>query len=85
MPPSMGASPEGYPNLPDGYQDIKAGAADAAGSVVEATPAGRTWTMATAAPAAQPPTHDFVQNDQLGTSTVPVKLTWSATDDETAA
>ncbi len=59
-------------------------ATDTAGNV-DATPAGRTWTIDTTAPAVQPPAHGFVGNSRLGTSTVPVKLTWSATDNSGVA
>jgi hypothetical protein len=77
----MCAPPKSYSNLPDGYHAFKVRATDTAGNT-DPTPASRTWTVDTAALVAQPPTHDFVQNGQLGTSTVPVKLTWSGTDDD---
>ena len=77
-------SPKSYSNLPDGSHAFKVRATDTAGNT-DATPAGLTWTIDTTAPAVQPPAHGFVGNSTLGTSTVPVKLTWSATDDSGVA
>jgi hypothetical protein len=78
------ASPKSYSNLPDGSHLFEVRATDVAGNV-DATPADRTWTIDMTAPAVQPPAHDFVDNSSLGTSTIPVKLTWSATDDSGVA
>ena len=76
-------SPKDYANLSAGAHTFEVRATDVAGNT-DPTPAKRTWTVDTAAPVVQPPTHNFV-NDNLGTSTVPVKLTWSATDDNAVA
>jgi methionine-rich copper-binding protein CopC len=73
-------TPKAYDGLSNGSHTFEVRAIDVTGNS-DATPASRTWMVDTAAPVVQPPTHDFVENDNLGASTVPVKLTWSATDD----
>ena len=78
------ASPKNYTGLSDGSHTFQVRATDAAGNI-DTTPAERSWTVDTTAPAVQPPAHSFMENSTLGTSTVPVKLTWSATDDSGVA
>ena len=73
-------SPKDYADLSAGFHTFEVRATDAAGNT-DPTPAKRTWTVDTTGPVVQPPTHNFVENDNLGPSTVPVKLAWSATDD----
>jgi hypothetical protein len=77
-------TPKTYDGLSNGSHTLEVRATDAAGNT-DATPASRTWMVDTTAPVVQPPTHNFVENDILGASTVPVKLTWSATDDSGVA
>jgi hypothetical protein len=76
-------SPKSYSNLSNGSHTLEVRATDGAGNT-DATPASRTWTVDatvdTTAPAVQPPARSFVQNSRLDTSTIPVQLTWSATD-----
>jgi hypothetical protein len=76
-------SPKSYSNLSNGSHTFEVRATDRAGNT-DATPASRTWTVDatvdTTAPAVQPPARSFVQNSRLDTSTIPVQLTWSATD-----
>jgi hypothetical protein len=56
-------------------------ATDAAGNTSEFSLNKAASTSSdTTAPTAQPPTESFATNSTLGTSTIPVKLTWSATD-----
>ena len=74
------ASPKDYTDLGDGAHTFQVRATDVAGNT-DPMPAERTWTVDTTAPVVRPPTHNFVENDNLGPSTVPVKLAWSATDD----
>jgi Bacterial Ig-like domain/FG-GAP-like repeat len=62
---------------------IKGGSTGAQDLAGNALAQDYTWTFTTAAPAAPTaiaPTHTFTTLSTLGTSTVPVKLTWSATD-----
>jgi Calcineurin-like phosphoesterase len=72
-------SPQEYPDLADGPHTFEVRAIDAAGNV-DPTPASRAWVVDTAAPVAQPPAQSLTTNSTLGTSTVPIKLAWSATD-----
>ena len=73
-----------YSNLSNGSHDFEVRATDAAGNT-DPTPASRSWTVDTTAPTVQPPAHGFVEKSGLGTSTVPVKLTWSAADNSGVA
>jgi hypothetical protein len=62
---------------------IKGGSTGAEDLAGNALAQDYTWTFTTAAPAAptaMAPKHSFTTLSTLGTSTVPVKLTWSATD-----
>ena len=77
-------SPKDYTGLSDGSHTFQVRATDSAGNT-DATPAERSWTVDTVAPAVEPPAHGFVENSRLGASTVPVKLTWSATDNSGVA
>jgi predicted phage tail protein len=70
---------QNYTGLTEGSHTLEVRATDAAGSA-DTTPASRTWTVDTIVPTAQPPAHGFVTDSQLGDISVPVKLTWSATD-----
>jgi hypothetical protein len=72
------ASPKSY-SLADGAHTFEVKATDPDGNA-DATPASRAWTVDATAPAVQPPAQAFTANSTLGASTVPVKLTWSATD-----
>jgi hypothetical protein len=72
------ASPKSY-SLADGAHTFEVKATDPDGNA-DATPASRGWTVDATAPAVQPPAQAFTANSTLGASTVPVKLTWSATD-----
>ncbi len=78
------ASPKSYAKLSDGSHAFKVRATYTADNV-DATSAGRTWTIDTTAPAVQPPAHGFAENSTLGTSTIPMQLTWSATDNSAVA
>jgi hypothetical protein len=62
-----------------GSHTYKAKAKDAAGNVSDPSDP-RTVKVDTTAPTAKAPTHTFTTLSTLATSTVPVKLTWSATD-----
>ncbi len=75
------ASPKEYPGLADGPHTFEVRAIDAAGNA-DPTPANRAWVVDTAAPVAQPLDQSLVTSSTLGTSTVPIKLAWSATDSE---
>src|SRR5215218_632032 len=72
------ASPTSY-NLADGPHTFEVKATDPDGNA-DTTPAGRAWTVDATAPTVQPPARNLITNSTLGTSTIPVKLTWSATD-----
>jgi hypothetical protein len=63
----------------DGSHTYKGKAKDAAGNVSGPSDP-RTVKVDTAAPTASAPKHSFTTLSTLGTTTVPVKLTWSATD-----
>lgn len=63
--------------LADGVHPLSATAVDAAGNTASAK---LNVTIDTVKPATRPPKEDFTVGSQLGTSAVPVKLLWSATD-----
>jgi hypothetical protein len=65
--------------LDDGDHSITATATDAAGNASPAS-APLVVKIDTAAPTADPPAESLVPNSTLGTSQVPVKAAWSATD-----
>jgi thermitase len=72
-------SPKEYTGLADGPRIFEVRATDAAGNA-DSTPASRAWTVDATAPVAEPPAQSLAPNSTLGTSAVPVKLTWSAND-----
>ena len=72
-------SPQDYTNLADGPHAFEVRAVDAAGNA-DPTPEGRTWTVDATAPSVQTPEESMSAGSTLNTSTVPVKLSWSATD-----
>jgi CSLREA domain-containing protein len=72
-------SPQQYPTLADGDHTFEVRAIDPAGNA-DPTPASRTWTVDASAPTVQAPEQSFSVNSTLDATTVPVKLTWSATD-----
>jgi hypothetical protein len=75
-------SPRLFSNLSEGPHIFKV--RSKAGSNIDPTPAEYRWTVDTTAPVAKAPAHSFPTTSSLGTSTtgnsVPVKLTWPATD-----
>ena len=73
-------SPKALTGLADGSHTFSVQAIDPAGNA-DATPATRTFTVDATAPTARPPVQSFVQPSGLGTSTVPVKLSWPAGSD----
>jgi Domain of unknown function (DUF5122) beta-propeller len=75
---SQCASPASY-NLTDGSHTFEVKATDPEGNA-DTTPASRTWTVDATAPVVQAPAQEFVTNSTLGADTIPVKVTWSATD-----
>lgn len=72
-------SPKDYANLTEGSHTFEVKATDPDGNA-DTTPASRTWTVDATAPTVQPPEQGFTTNAALGTNTIPVKLTWSATN-----
>jgi hypothetical protein len=72
-------SPVEYRDLADGEHIFEVAAIDAAGNV-DPTPARSTWTVDTTAPSVQGPEQSFSVGATLATSTIPVRLEWSATD-----
>jgi Tol biopolymer transport system component len=72
-------SPLPYTGLSDGSHIFQVQATDSSGNV-DATPAERTWTVDATAPVVKAPTRNLVAGSVIGNSTVPVNLTWSATD-----
>jgi hypothetical protein len=74
-------SPKDYTDLAEGEHTFEVKATDSANNA-DTTPASHTWTVVDAtAPTVQPSAQSLVLSSTLGTNTVPVKLTWSATDD----
>jgi glucose/arabinose dehydrogenase len=71
-------SPRGYSGLGDGSHTFEVRAIDSNGNV-DPTAASSTWTVDATALTVQPPQETFSLGTTLGTSTVPVKLSWSAT------
>ena len=57
---------------------LKFMAIDGAGN--QSATSSQTYTIDTTAPVAKPPVQSFTVGSQLGTTSVPVKLAWSATD-----
>ena len=72
------ASPASY-SLSSGPHTFEVRATDSDGNT-DPSAASRSWTVDATAPAVQAPLEDLVTNSTLGTGTVPVKLTGSATD-----
>ena len=72
-------SPKDYTGLAEGSHTFEVRAIDAAGNT-DGTSASRSWTVDTTAPEANSLAKGFVLNSTLGTSAIPVQLTWSATD-----
>jgi len=73
-------SPKSYSGLTQGSHTFQVRATDTEGHR-EATPAVRTWVVDSVAPTASEPGHSFPPGSQIGTGTVPVKLTWPAATD----
>jgi hypothetical protein len=69
----------GASGLSDGVHTFYVKAKDEAGTE-DLSPAERSFTVDTAVPAARPPAQSFVTDSTLGTTEVPVRLLWSATD-----
>jgi Tol biopolymer transport system component len=65
--------------LSDGAHLFEVRAVDEAGNE-DLSPAERSFTVDTAVPTAQPSARGLVADSTLGTTAVPVQLTWSATD-----
>jgi len=76
---ASGAWTKTLSGVSDGSHTYKGKAKDAAGNVSGPSDP-RTVKVDTAAPTAIAPKHTFSTLSTLGTTTVPVKLTWSATD-----
>jgi hypothetical protein len=75
------SSPAQYTGLSDGSHTFQARATDAAGNL-DATPAVRTWAVDTLAPSLSgPPLQSLISNSTLGTSTIPLRVTWTAASD----
>lgn len=72
------ASPQAY-NLSSGPHTFEVRATDPDGNT-DPSAASRSWTVDATAPTVQAPVEDLVTNSTLGTGTISVKLTWSATD-----
>ncbi len=73
------SSPDQHTGLADGAHVFEVRAIDAGGNA-DPTPARGTWTVDATAPMAEAPAQSFVANSTLGTSAVPIRLGWSATD-----
>jgi hypothetical protein len=71
--------PREYSALTDGQHTFKVRATDALGNV-DPTPASRTWAVDTQPPVADSLSQSLVSGSTLGMSTVPVKMSWPATD-----
>ena len=69
----------GASGLSEGPHTFYVKAKDEAGNE-DVSPTQRSFMVDTTAPTAKAPTHKFTTLSTLATSTVPVKLTWSATD-----
>ncbi|MEJ7718764.1 MAG: fibronectin type III domain-containing protein [Thermoleophilaceae bacterium] len=78
---SQCASPKDYTNLAEGTHTLEVKATDAKGNA-DTTPLAVPGPVDDAtAPSVQSPAQIPYLNATLGTSTVPLRLTWSATDD----
>lgn len=81
------SSPKDYPDLEDGDHTFQVRAIDVSDNL-DLSPASRAWIVETGgaevpeAPIVEAPTEKFIENSTFATSTVPVKLNWSATDDD---
>jgi hypothetical protein len=72
-------APTEYRNLGAGSHTFRVRAIDASGNA-DLTPAQRSWTVDTTAPAPTGPTRELLTGSVVGDSGVPTKLSWGATD-----
>ena len=72
-------APTAYRNLGEGSHTFRVRAIDASGNA-DLTPAQRSWTVDTTAPAPTGPTRELLTGSVVDDSGVPTKLSWGATD-----
>ncbi len=74
------SSPKEYTSLSDGPHSFEVKSIDSFGQS-DLSPEKRTFTVDTTVPTTSVPTENFISSSQLGTSTIPVRLKWSGSDD----